>query len=112
MPYSQLVVPQSVHRSTRLKRFLRAIWHDTRALVREFRRPLLAIIFSIFIGGFVYGELHTFAGIEPSIGLIDRPYTMIQLMIIETPAEYSRTPHQWYLIAFWYLLPARPCSSL
>lgn len=105
MPYSQLVIPQS-RRSTRLKRFLRAIWHDTRALLREFRRPLLTIVFSIFIGGFFYGELHTFAGIEPSIAMIDRPYTMIQLMIIETPAEYTRTPQEWYLIAFWYLLPA------
>jgi len=106
MPYSQLVVPQSPKRSTRFYRFFRAVWHDTRALVREFRRPLLAIILSVIIGGIVYGELHTFAGIDPHIAMIDRPYTMIQLMILETPAEYSRTPHEWYLIIFWYLQPA------
>lgn len=106
MPYSQLVVPQSPGRRTRLYRFLRVVWHDTRALVREFRRPLLAIILSIVVGGFFYGELHSFAGIEPQLALIDRPYTMIQLMILETPAEYSRTPEEWYLIIFWYLQPA------
>lgn len=106
MPYSQLVIPQSQQRSTRLIRFIRAIWHDTRALIREFRRPLVAILLSVFLGGFFYGELHEFAGIEPNIAVIDRPYTMIQLMIIETPAEYTRTPTQWYLILFWYLQPA------
>lgn len=105
LPYSQLVVPQSPRRSTRFYRFMRVTWHDTRALLREFRRPLFVIILSVFIGGYFYGELHTFAGLEPRIGMIDRPYTMIQLMIIETPAEYSRTPEQWYLIIFWYLQP-------
>ncbi len=105
MPYSQLIVPKSRKRSTRLFRFIRVIWHDTRALMNEFKLPLIAIILSVFVGGFVYGELHIFAGLEPEISMIDRPYTMIQLMIIETPAEYARTPSQWYLIIFWYLLP-------
>ena len=106
MPYPQLILPKPTKRTQRSIRLLRAVWHDTRALFREFRRPLLTIFLAVFLGGFVYGELHEFAGLEPSIGLIDRPYTMIQLMILETPAEYSRTPQQWYLILFWYLQPA------
>ncbi|MEM9951451.1 MAG: NAD-binding protein [Chloroflexota bacterium] len=105
MSYSQLVVPQSPNRITRLYRFWRAIWHDTRALLSEFRYPLLAMILSVLVGGILYGELHTYAGYTPEISMIDRPYTMIQLMIIETPPEYSRTPHEWYLIIFWYLQP-------
>ncbi|GAB5490421.1 MAG: hypothetical protein Phog2KO_06360 [Phototrophicaceae bacterium] len=106
MPYPQLILPKPTKETRRYIRTIRAVWHDTRALMSEFRRPLLTIIVSIFIGGYVYGELHEYAGIEPTIALIDRPYTMIQLMILETPAEYARTPQQWYLILFWYLQPA------
>ena len=103
--YTQLISPQPKQRR-RIVRMSRAIWHDTRALLHEFSRPLLAIFFAIFVGGFVYGELHTrFAGLEPPIELIDRPYTMIQLMIIETPPEYDSTPDEWYLILFWYVQP-------
>lgn len=85
---------------------MRAIWHDSRALFDEFSRPLLAILLFIILGGIAYGELHhRIAGLEPPIAMIDRPYTMIQLMILETPAEYDSTPEEWYLIAFWYLQP-------
>lgn len=106
MPSARVILPKPTKKARRFIRISRAVWHDTRALFREFRRPLFTIFIAIFIGGFVYGELHDFAGLEPSIGMIDRPYTMIQLMIIETPAEYTRTPQQWYLILFWYLQPA------
>lgn len=105
MPYSQLIIPQPPERTARLYRIWRAIWHDTRALVTEFRRPLLAIFLSVFVGGIVYGELHLYAGYDPTISMIDRPYTMMQLMIFETPAEYDVTPSEWYLIIFWYLQP-------
>lgn len=109
MPQSQLILPPSSNNQSRrppFLRFVRAVWHDSRALFREFRNPLLAIFLSVIVGGVVYGELHEFAGLEPGIALIDRPYTMIQLMILETPAEYSQTPDEWYLISFWYVLPA------
>jgi Trk K+ transport system NAD-binding subunit len=74
------------------------LWH-------EFRRPILIFIFVTLVGGFVYGELHTLAGLQPSISLIDRPFTMVQLMVIETPPEYETTPTQWYLVIWWYLCP-------
>lgn len=105
MPRVRLLVTEPATIARPYMKLLRAAWRDTNALIKEFRRPLWAIIFSIIIGGFVYGELHRFAGLEPQIALIDRPYTMIQLMILETPAEYDRTPDQWYLIIFWYLQP-------
>lgn len=106
MPYSRLITTKRVRPKPQVLRITRAIWHDSRALFREFRRPLLTMVFSVLLGGFVYGELHQFAGLEPTIAWIDRPYTMIQLMILETPAEYSSTPDEWYLIIFWYLQPA------
>jgi Trk K+ transport system NAD-binding subunit len=106
MPYSRLIIPEQLRQRRRVLQISRAIWHDSRALFREFRRPLLAMLFSILLGGFIYGELHNFADLEPAIAWIDRPYTMIQLMILETPAEYTSTPDEWYLILFWYLQPA------
>ncbi len=88
-------------RPKRRLRFLRAIWRDTWALWREFRTPILAFLMITTIGGFVYGELYYLArGVV--IPLIDRPYIMLQLMILETS---ENAPSEWYLVIFWYLLP-------
>jgi Trk K+ transport system NAD-binding subunit len=83
------------------QRRLRATWHDTLALWREFRLPVCLFLLVIFGGGFVYGELY-YAARGDYIALIDRPYIMMQLMILETPEE---APPEWYLVAFWYALP-------
>jgi Trk K+ transport system NAD-binding subunit len=84
---------------------LRAVWRDSNALLREFRKPLLAFLFVTLAGGFVYGELYNSIyvprGAAP-LALIDRPYVMLQLMILETPGEAPPEPE---LIAFWYALP-------
>lgn len=101
--YSQLVSAHSQETPPRFVRFYRAIIHDTRALLREFRRPLIAIFMSLFVGGFVYGELTKIAGYPP-IALIDLPYIMLALMVIESALDY--VPSEWYLIIFWYLQPA------
>ncbi len=103
MPESQLVIPGGGSPPLRLIRYARAVWHDTRALVSEFRRPLLAIMLSIFVGGWVYGRLTVFAGYE-AIPLVDLPYVMLALTIIENPLDY--VPDEWYLILFWYIQPA------
>ena len=79
----------------------RAIWHDTRALMREFRVSILGFLLVTMVGGFLYGELYYLARGE-TIAFIDRPYIMVQLMILETP---ETAPPEWYLILFWYLLP-------
>ncbi|MCA9914644.1 MAG: TrkA family potassium uptake protein [Anaerolineae bacterium] len=102
MPQSQLILPRG-EPPRRLLRYVRASWHDTRALTREFRRPLLAIFLSIFVGGWIYGRLTVLAGYE-SIALVDLPYIMLALMIIENPLDY--VPEQWYLIVFFYIQPA------
>lgn len=101
MPHSQVVLPR--HRRQRW-RFIRAAWRDTNALLREFRRPLIAFHIAVFGGGLVYGVLHNdVAGIQPPIPLTNLPYTMISLMVLETPEQVPAEP---YLIVFWYVMPA------
>jgi Trk K+ transport system NAD-binding subunit len=74
------------------------------ALAREFRVPLIGFAVATLIGGMVYGELHEFArGPAAAIPVFDRPYIMLQLMLLEAP---EGVPSEWYLAVFWYLLPA------
>lgn len=96
--------PIVYRRRSRLKIFqtLQAIWRNIWALWRKFQRSIVAFVLVTFVGGFIYGELHIVSGRVP-IALIDRPYIMLQLMILETPYD---APSEWYLIIFWYALPA------
>ena len=100
MPYSQLVKKRKRRRAS-IRKSIRAIWRDTSALWSEFRIPILLFALVAVGGGWVYGELYYIARGE-HIALIDRPYLMLQLMILETPED---APPEWYLVAFWYLLP-------
>lgn len=88
-------------RASRLARQLRAIWHDTSALWREFKWPIIGFLFVSLAGGFLYGELY-FTARGEYIALIDRPYIMLQLMILETPEDVPPEPQ---LVIFWYALP-------
>lgn len=99
MPYSQLVAQQRRRRS--LIRSVRASFRDTRALLGEFRASLLLFLLVTLVGGMIYGELYYHAR-HVVIPLIDRPYIMLQLMILETPEQ---VPGEWYLVVFWYVLP-------
>lgn len=99
MPYSQFIVQRKPRRSW--VRFTKAIWRDTIALLKEFRWSLIAFLFVLFGLGYLYGELY-FVARKEVISLIDRPYIMLQLMILETP---EAAPSEWYLIIFWYILP-------
>jgi voltage-gated potassium channel len=101
MPSTHLVLPQGRQRRTRLVRALRAVWRDTSALWREFRIPILTFMLVVFGGGFLYGELYYRARGE-IIPLHDRPYLMLQLMILETPESVPPEPE---LVIFWYALP-------
>lgn len=98
MPHSHLLVPSGRRRTTRT---LRAIWRDTSALWKEFRRPILAFLIAILGGGWLYGELLVVAG-YPRVPYVDLPYMMIALMILES---FTDIPPEPYLIAFWYLMP-------
>ncbi|MBI5670793.1 MAG: TrkA family potassium uptake protein [Chloroflexi bacterium] len=106
MPYTRLVLPNGRRRATRMARALRAIWRDSSALWREFHIPITVFLLVTLGGGWLYGELY-FLARGQEIALIDRPYLMLQLMILETPEP---APPEWYLILFWYLLP--PIAAL
>lgn len=80
----------------------RAIWRDTQALWREFRRPFLTFLIAIFGGGALYAVLHEQAGLPP-IPPQNIPYVMLSLMILNPVLD---VPDQPPLIVFWYLLPA------
>lgn len=103
MSHTQIVFPSGRRRITRVMRIGRAIWHDTSALLREFRVPILALLIAIFGGGWLYGELHFLARGE-RIAFADLPYDMIQLMSLQGIPE-EKPPAEPYLVVFWYLLP-------
>jgi voltage-gated potassium channel len=80
---------------------IRAAWHDTRALLREFRRSILIFLLAILGGGYLYGQLGLWAG-NPRIPYVELPYLMLALMVLNQPMDM---PPQPYLMAFWYLMP-------
>lgn len=85
-----------------LRHRLRALARHTITVLREFRNPLLGFVAVTCVGGFFYGELYGIARGAP-LPLIDRPYVMVQLMLLEAPES---VPPEWYLVGFWYALPA------
>ena len=85
-------------------RSLIAFFRDTRALLREFWRPLFVFLFSTFVGGFLYGELYFLARAE-RIPYYNLPYMMVNLMVLQGVPE-EQMPEETYLTAFWYLMPA------
>lgn len=100
-PRSQLVVP--AHKRRHIRRYIRAMWRDYIALWREFHQPILVFLFFTCVIGFIYGELHAISYPDEWLPIIDRPYAMVQMMILETPPlTLPREPH---LIFFWYLMP-------
>ncbi len=71
------------------------------ALLREFRVPLVGFVLLTVAGGLVYGEVYEAVRGEP-MPLIDRPYIILQLMILEAP---EAVPPEGALVVFWYLMP-------
>ncbi|GAB1421106.1 hypothetical protein MASR2M15_12460 [Anaerolineales bacterium] len=96
-----VLIETQTARLGRHTRNLRAIWHDSMALIQEFRHPLLVSLVTMFAGGWLYGQLLIVAGYEP-LPYFELPYLMLSLMLLETPTEI---PTQWYLLLFWYILP-------
>ena len=102
MPYSQIVLPKGRSRRDQLNRIIRAIWHDTSALLWEFRFPLLAFLLAVFGGGWLYGEIF-FSLRGERIAYIDLPWMMTALMVFEP--VHDEVPPETALILFWYLMP-------
>ena len=67
----------------------------------EFRVPIVGFVLLTMVGGLAYGEVYeALRGV--TIPLIDRPYVILQLMILEAP---EAVPPEAALAAFWYLVP-------
>ena len=84
-----------------LPRLVRAAWHHAVALLREFRVPIVGFVLLTGVGGLVYGEVYEAIRGE-TVPLIDRPYIILQLMILEAP---EAVPPERALVAFWYAMP-------
>jgi Trk K+ transport system NAD-binding subunit len=98
---SRLARSPTAPRGQRARQRLNAARFHVGALLREFRIPIGGFVAVAVVGGLVYGELYRWArGV--SIPLIDRPYVMVQLMLVEAPES---VPPEWYLALFWYALP-------
>ncbi len=103
MPYSQIVLPKGRTRRDQLERMVRAIWHDTNALLHEFRLPLVTFLLATLGGGWLYGEVyHLYHPDLPRIAYADLPWMMAALMVLEPVHE---VPSELGLIAFWYAMP-------
>jgi voltage-gated potassium channel len=101
VPYSQILLPKGKTRRHRWERTLRAIWHDTAALLSEFRLPLLAFMIAVFGGGWLYGEIY-YLELGERLPYVDLPWMMLALMVLEPVHD---VPKQTSLMIFWYLMP-------
>ncbi|MYD08948.1 MAG: hypothetical protein F4X02_02795 [Chloroflexi bacterium] len=102
MPSHKLVEAVPLGRPSRQLRILRVGWHDTRALIREFRRPLLIFLLAVFVGGYIYMKLNNDFSDNTPLDYVDMPYIMLALMVLEASIE---VPDEPYLIIFWYIQP-------
>ena len=102
MSSHKLVELAPLRRQSRQLRVLRVGWHDTRALFREFRRPLFIFFVAVFIGGYVYMQLNNNHSDNAPLNYVDMPYIMLALMVLEASIEVPTEPH---LIIFWYIQP-------
>ena len=102
MPYSRLLVFEDRQQRLRKRlRLVRAVFRNARAVWHEFQVPIVVMAVAIFGGGWVYGELLVALGYA-RVPYIDLPYTMLALMILETPTDI---PPEVPLVAFWYGMP-------
>lgn len=95
---SRLATPR---RRSRLAGRLRAAVTHVSALLREFRIPLVGFGVTTIGGGALYGIIYEAIRGE-FIPWVDRPYLMLQMMLLEAPES---VPPELPLVAFYYLLP-------
>ena len=62
---------------------------------------MLGLVLLTMVGGLIYGEVYE-AIRGGTVPLIDRPYIILQLMILEAPEP---VPPEGALVAFWYIMP-------
>ncbi|MFN8530094.1 MAG: NAD-binding protein [Anaerolineae bacterium] len=103
MPATQLVIPDGRNQRTRLSRMIRALWRYSAALWSEFYVPILGFLLVTIGGGWLYGLLYE-AAYGRSISLLELPYWMLTLMVLQGIPNES-VPPEPQLAIFWYLMP-------
>jgi voltage-gated potassium channel len=101
-PVARLVTPKRPRRLRRFWRSVRATWRDSRALAREFRRPILLFTVATVGGGIIYRELLASAGYG-YLPILDMPYIILQLMVFQP--HLDSYPPEPQIIMFWYAMP-------
>ena len=102
MSGNRLVETVSLRKQRRHTRILRVGLHDTRALIHEFRKPLVVFLLAIFAGGYIYRQLNNNFSDNEQLKLVDMPHYMLALMVLESSIK---VPDEPYLIVFWYAMP-------
>lgn len=82
-------------------RKIRASWRDTLLLLREFSTPLLSFAAMIAISGWLFTILSKGTS-TPVHSLAEGVYAMLSLTFLQPTTNF---PEQWYLQAFFFLLP-------
>lgn len=83
------------------KRYLLAIWRDTRVLLRQFRVPLLLFAVSILAGGLLFDQLYTHSQVE-GLTYSEAVYAIFSMIFFDPNIPL---PHQWYLQIFFFVMP-------
>lgn len=102
MSRHKLVEAAPIGKPSKQLRILRVGWHDTAALFREFRQPLIIFLLAVFVGGYIYMTLNNDFSDNDPLKLVDMPYIMLALMLLEASIE---APDEPYLIVFWCIQP-------
>ncbi len=89
-------------------RTVRAVWRDTRVLVREFQGSLLAFLGMLLGGGMLYYLLAQHAG-EPLPSPAESVYHILGLVFLQPIEPF---PRAWYLQLFFFLSPLLGLSIL
>lgn len=82
-------------------RKIRASWRDTLLLLREFSTPLLLFVAMIAISGWLFTILSKSTS-TPIHSLAEGVYATLSLTFLQPTTNF---PEQWYLQAFFFLLP-------
>ncbi|MBN1979549.1 MAG: TrkA family potassium uptake protein [Anaerolineae bacterium] len=82
-----------------IRRYLRALWRDTRVLVSQFRTSLIAFAALICIGTLSLKFFYVHPETAQHLGWMDAIYATFMLLLAETPLPFPET--SWLQILFF-----------
>ncbi|MFL7794115.1 MAG: TrkA family potassium uptake protein [Anaerolineae bacterium] len=88
-------------RSYSIRRYLRALWRDTRVLVSQSRISLITFSALICIGTLSLKFFYVYPETQQHLGWMDAIYATFMLLLAETPLPFSGT--SWLQILFFII---------